>query len=198
MPRIAAQAALDAACTNGTLLKKGRGEAAFAERGKGADRVVLGDDCGAGEVDLEGCCVEGEDPCEGLAADLVSHVVRVWKGANNDFAVVAVPPAQDHAHPCKEASHVMAAMCVELVSPVRKAAWGVLGTKGHRGGGAEGVVFKDASDENHCLVDGRRRGDFAVVVWFVLRANDGGGDGHKGQHVGDAGEVVLDAPSKGG
>jgi hypothetical protein len=47
---VAAQAALEAAGVHGTLLKKGRGEAACGEE-KGADHIVSEDDCGAGEVE---------------------------------------------------------------------------------------------------------------------------------------------------
>ena len=35
--------------------------------------------------------------------------------------------------PCREESQVMTTMWAEPVSPARKAAWRVLGTKGHRG-----------------------------------------------------------------
>jgi hypothetical protein len=81
------------------LLKEGRGEAAFAEGGQGADGVVSENDGGAKEVDFEGRRIEGEDPSESFAADLVAHVLRVGKGADNDFAIPVVPPAQDHAPP---------------------------------------------------------------------------------------------------
>ncbi len=62
--RVAAQAALEAAGAHGALLKKGRGEAAFAESGEGADRVVSEDDGGAGEVEFwkDPTCAEPVSP----------------------------------------------------------------------------------------------------------------------------------------
>ncbi len=75
-----------------------------------------------------------------------------------------------------------------------KRAW----DEGPQGVAAEGVVFEDALDENHGLVDGGRQGDCVVVVWVVLRADAGGDEGHKGKNVGDASGVVLDAPAKRG
>ncbi len=47
-------------------------------------------------------------------------------------------------------------------------------------------------------LDGGGQGDGAGVVGLVLRADDGGDEGHKGQDVGYAGGVVLDSLAKGG
>ncbi len=58
------------------------------------------------------------------------------------------------------------------------------------GAAAEGVFFEDAADEDRSLVDGGGQGDGAVVAGLILRADDGGDEGHKGQDVGYAGGVV--------
>ncbi len=49
------------------------------------------------KVNIPGGRLQGEDSGEGLAADLVHHVVRVGERADDDFAVLIVPPAEEQA-----------------------------------------------------------------------------------------------------
>jgi hypothetical protein len=84
---VAAQAMLEAAGAQSALLEKSGGEAAFVQGREGADGVVALDDGGVAEVDLEG---------GGLNGEYSSDVVRVREGADKEFAVEVVPPAQDH------------------------------------------------------------------------------------------------------
>ena len=48
---------------------------ALLEGGESADGIVAEDDDRVGEVDLESGGFEGEDAGQGLAADLVAHVL---------------------------------------------------------------------------------------------------------------------------
>ena len=89
---LAANPAFQQAGAHGALLEEGGGEAAFAEGGEGAQRVVAHDDDGLGEVEL----CSSEDPGVGLPADLVLHIGRVGEGAYNGLAVAICPPAKDH------------------------------------------------------------------------------------------------------
>jgi hypothetical protein len=82
---------------HGALLGEGGGEAAFAEGGERAQRVVAHDDDGLGKVELGSGGLEGEDPGMSLPADLVLHVGRVGEGAHDGLAVAIGPPAKDHA-----------------------------------------------------------------------------------------------------
>ena len=90
---VAAQAVLEATGAHGALLEESGLEAALSEGGEGADGVVSHDDDGVAHVDLAGGGLDGQNPGEGLAADLVAHIVRVGKGADNGLAVAIVPPA---------------------------------------------------------------------------------------------------------
>ncbi len=78
------------------LEERGR-EAGLAEGGEGSRGVVAEDDDGVRQVDLEGCCLEREHAGEGLQADLVTHVLRVRKRADDGFAVDVGPPAEHYA-----------------------------------------------------------------------------------------------------
>ncbi len=73
-------------------------QAALAQSREGADRVVTEDHGGLREIDLEGGRLLGEDAREGLATDLMAHVVRrrVGEGADDDFALPVGPPTQNH------------------------------------------------------------------------------------------------------
>ena len=97
MESVASDAPLQAAGAHGAQLKKGGGETTLAEGRQSADGVVAQDHGGLLEVKLCGGRLQGEDAGESLAADLVLHVVRVGKGANDDLPLLIVPPPQDHA-----------------------------------------------------------------------------------------------------
>ncbi len=79
------------------LLEERRGEAALSEGSEGPCGIVAEDDHGVRAVEFEGGRVESEDTGEGLLADLVTHVVRVRQGADDDLALTVGPPAEDHA-----------------------------------------------------------------------------------------------------
>jgi hypothetical protein len=74
---VASDPMLEAAGAHGTLLQEGGRETALPKGRQGADRVVTHDDPCISEVDLEGSGLDGERASEGLAADLVGHVLRV-------------------------------------------------------------------------------------------------------------------------
>jgi hypothetical protein len=75
--RGAADVALEAARAHGALLQKSGREAAFTEGGESADGVVAEHENGSGEINLEGGRLQSEGAGEGLAPDLVLHVLRV-------------------------------------------------------------------------------------------------------------------------
>ena len=66
MKSLTTHPALQAAGAHGALLEDGGGEAALAEGGERAQRVVAHDDDGLGEVDLRGGGLQSEDPSLGL------------------------------------------------------------------------------------------------------------------------------------
>ena len=94
---LATYAALSDAGAHGTLLQERGGKTALLERGERADGIIAEDDDRVGEVDLESGGFEGEDAGQGLAADLVAHVLRVGEGADDHLAGDVGPPAQHHA-----------------------------------------------------------------------------------------------------
>ena len=72
---LAANAALRNAGAHCTLLQERGGKTALLEGGEGTHGIVAEDDDRVGEVDLESGGFEGEDAGQGLAADLVAHVI---------------------------------------------------------------------------------------------------------------------------
>ena len=78
------------------LLEESGGGAAFAKGGEGSDGVVAHDDPRVGQVEHAGGGLEGKDPTEGFTADLVLHVLCIWKGADDDLALLVGPPPDDY------------------------------------------------------------------------------------------------------
>ena len=68
---------LEAAGAHGALLQEGGRETTLPEGSQGAHRIVTHDDPCISEVDFQGGGLEGERASEGLAADLVRHILRV-------------------------------------------------------------------------------------------------------------------------
>ena len=94
---LAAGLPLGEARAHGALLKERRGATALLESREGSRGVVAEDDHSVREVEFESSRVEGEYTREGLPADLVTHVVRVRQGADDDLALAVGPPSKDHA-----------------------------------------------------------------------------------------------------
>jgi hypothetical protein len=84
--RGAAYVALEVARAHGALLQESGREAAFTEGGESADGVVAEHENSGGEVNLECGRLQGESTSKGLAPDLVSHVLRVGQGPDDDLS----------------------------------------------------------------------------------------------------------------
>jgi hypothetical protein len=76
------------------LVERGRGTA-FPESGQGPNGVVANDYPGIREDDLARGGLKRKDTPEGLTANLVLHVLRVGKGADDDHSLRVSPPADD-------------------------------------------------------------------------------------------------------
>jgi hypothetical protein len=158
---------------HGTLLQEGRRGAAFQEGGEGSDGVVAHHDPGVSEVEFSGGGFKGEDPSNGLPADLVKHVVRVWEGASEDLASRIRPLAEDDAPtvggsvPGDDDDSSISNMTGEE---------GIIEGAGDRGPQwpAGLSVLKYSADEDGGLGDGGWQKDGDLVVWLLVGTNDGG------------------------
>ncbi len=95
---------------HGTMLQEARRRAALPMGGEGSDGVLAHHDPGVREVKFSGGGFKGEDPSEGLSANLVEHVVRVREGAGDDFQGLPVGLALQRRtmpQPWTEASQVV-------------------------------------------------------------------------------------------
>ncbi len=148
---VEAHAALEATGAHGALLEESGREATFSQGREGADSVVSEDDGGLGEVNFEGCGLESQDAGKGFAAHLVTHVVRVGEGANDDLTLPVCPPTQDHAPPeergvpCDEDYMGRAGLPGEEGSMQRA------GVEGPERAATVGKLLKDAPDEDSRL-----------------------------------------------
>jgi hypothetical protein len=158
---------------HGTLLVERGGEAALLESGQGSRGVVAENDNGVGEVEFKGGSLKGQDPSEGLPADLMAHVARVREGADDDFAFAVGPPAEDHAPAMqrgvpRDDNDVSVTSVTGEEGSVERA-----GDKGPQGAAGESVVFEDPANEESRLRDGGGEGDGEVGVKLVLGTEDG-------------------------